>query len=78
MRSIFGGSGHQETFFFDLGVSGAKLGVSIGDTGKERCFCGEEAAKRDFSGELGAVWKTSSPLLSESPTGRAIDGEVIS
>lgn len=78
VRSIFGGSGDQETFFFDLGVSGTKLGVMIGDTGKEKCFCGEEAAEGDFSGELGAVLKSSSPLLSESPIGRATDSEAIS
>ena len=34
VRSIFGGSGDQETFFFDLGVSGIKLCVVTGDAGK--------------------------------------------
>ena len=77
MRSTFGGSGDQETFIFDLGVSGTKVGVVIGDAGNERYLSGEDAGERDFCGELGAVSKTSSSLASESPIGTTRDSEAI-
>jgi hypothetical protein len=74
-RSIFGGSGDQETFFFDLGVSSIKIDVMIGDAGKEKFLPGEETRERGFSGELGAVSNTSSLLASDSPEGS--DGEAM-
>ena len=76
VRSIFGGSGDQVTFL-RLGVSGIKIGVMIGDAGKEKCSSGEDAGYKGFWGELGAVSKTSSPLASESPLGRTSDSEAM-
>ena len=66
MRTIFGGSGVHDTFFFDLVVSE-----------EDRYFSGEVTAKKDFSGELGAVTKTSSPLVSVSPRGTTCDNVAI-
>jgi hypothetical protein len=76
VRSNFGGSGDQVTFL-RLGVSGIKIGVMIGDAGKEKCFSGEDAGYKGVWGELGAVSKTSSPLTSESPLGRTSDSEAM-
>ena len=76
LRSIFGGSGDQVTFLC-LGVSGVKIGVMIGDAGKEKCSSGADAGYKDFCGELGAVSKTSSPLASESSLGRSSDSEAM-
>jgi hypothetical protein len=73
LRFIFGGNGDQVTFFLCLGVSGVKVGVMIGDAGKEMCSSGEDAGYKGFCGELGAVSNTSSPLESESPLGRTSD-----
>ena len=77
VRSIFGGSGDQVTFFLYLGVSGIKIGVMVGDAGKEKCSSGEDDGYKGFWGELGAVSKTSSPLASESPLGRTSDSEAM-
>ena len=76
VRSNFGGSGDQVTFL-RLGVSGIKIGVMIGDAGKEKCSSGEDAGYKGVWGELGAVSKTSSPLASESPLGRTSDSEAM-
>jgi hypothetical protein len=67
MRSIFRGSGDQETCFFDLGVSGIKTGVMVGDSGREKYFSGEDAEEKGLFGELGAVSKPASLLESEPP-----------
>ena len=76
LRSIFRGSGDQVTFLC-LGFSGVKIGVMIGDAGKEKCSSGEDPGHKDVWGELGAVSKTSSPLASESSLGRTGDSEAM-
>jgi hypothetical protein len=76
VRSIFGGSDDQVVFLC-LRVSGIKIGVMVGDAGKEKCSSGEGAGYKGFWGELGAVSKISSPLASESPLGGTGDSEAM-
>jgi hypothetical protein len=58
-------------------VSSIKIGVVVGDAGKEKYFSDEGAGDKDFSGEVGAVKKTSSLLASESPQGRTNNSETM-
>jgi hypothetical protein len=77
VRSNFGGSGDHETFFFDTGVSGIRIGGVAGDASSGKHLSNEAAGDKGFSGEVGAVKKTSSLPVSESPPERSNDTETM-
>jgi hypothetical protein len=58
-------------------VSGIKIGGIVVDVSSGKYFSNEEAGDKGFSGEVGAVKKTSSLSVSESPPERSNDTETM-
>ena len=58
-------------------MSGIKIGGMVGDVSLGKYLSNEEAGDKGFSGEVGAVKKTSSLPVSESPPERSNDSETM-